>query len=266
MKMRYIILIVCALFLLIAIPAMVVGVAIQADAMMDEGGEERTGTTHSKRPVEQVEEGDNGWWRNEDVENDSPEIFFHVTEPITTDVTVTIPDGVTLTIPEVEMTSAATWTDVKANPDGTCTYEGSTYPYLYYEGIWDYPDSSFGWMVEKVDGVMVLEGEVVTEDDILEFITEKCIDSGLEPNEAQVIIDRIVALDMLEFDGCLAIRYIPEVDVEATMQLETSESFQTMRRHFYLEQIETQVELSEPVFEMRPEGDLIIHETAVNRG
>ena len=190
--------------------------------------------------------------------DDSPEIFFHVNAPTTTDVTVTIPDGVTLTIPEVPMDTTATWEDVTAKADGTCTYQGTDHPYLYYEGIWEYPGSGYGWVVDR---------EAMTDEQILDLVFKKCLDSRLEPNEAQVIIDRMVNLDMLETDSThLAIRYIPEEDVDATMQLETSEDFHIMRRHFLIEDADTHISLLEPEFEPAPEGDLIIHETAVNRG
>lgn len=217
-----------------------------------------------------------------DSENDSPEIYFHRDDDgedranspeiflrdgaqLSIDVKVWVSGGVATTIPEVEMTHTAVWEDVLINSDGTCSFEGKNYPYLYYEGNWEYPGSSFGWMVEKKDGVNYIGGTPVDHEDICDFITDKCLESGLEPNEAQVIIDRIEKFDMLEFDSpYLAIRYIPQEDVDTTMTIETSLECQVMRRHFYLEEMDEPMELSEPVYDI-PTGGLRIHETAVNR-
>lgn len=200
-------------------------------------------------------------------ETDSPEIFFHAKKPITTDVTITIPDGVTLTIPEVPMSNQAIWEDVHITDDNMVVYGNEEYPYLYYEGRFSYPLSNYGWLVEQMDGKLWWNGKLIDKEEFLEFLREKFSLSGLYENEVEVLINRILDYDMLEFSGrYLAIRYIPIKDVDQTMTLETSKPFVVLRRHFWIEELDEPMDMQEPLFEYSVESDFIIHETAVNRG
>jgi hypothetical protein len=202
----------------------------------------------------------------EEPQSDSPELFFHVKRPITIDVTVKIPDGITLTIPEVLMGQKATWNDVHISEDGTVHFNDEIYPYLYYEGRFKYPPSKYGWLVEQRDNELLLDNNPITKEDLMEFLKHEFIASGLYENEADVLLKRIQNIDMLDFsESYLAIHYIPKKDVDQTMGLETSHEFSVMRRHFWLEELEVPIDMKEPVFEEISESDYIIHETAVNR-
>lgn len=79
----------------------------------------------------------------------SPEIFIHTDQEVTLDLTVRIEDGVTKTIPEVDMGREAVWKDLTVRPDGIIEFEGDRYPFLYYEGVFidRYPDSDQGWAI-----------------------------------------------------------------------------------------------------------------------
>ena len=74
---------------------------------------------------EEEEKGHQSW---------SPEIFFHVDGEITTDVTVHIEDGITVTIPDIEDGESVTWKEVSVDETGMITYGAREFPYLYYEG------------------------------------------------------------------------------------------------------------------------------------
>jgi len=207
------------------------------------------------------------WPSNRQGDMNSPEIFFHVKEPMTIDVTVRIPERVTLTIPEVQMGSVAVWENVHALDDGNILFDGEKYPYLYYEGRFSYPESNYGWLVEQVGGELFIDGSPIDRDGLITFLRIKFMDSGVFENEANVLIKRIQDLNMLEFSkSFLAIRYIPTADVDSIMGLETSQAFTFMRRHFYIEELDRYTELIEPAFESISDDDFIIHETAVNKG
>jgi hypothetical protein len=196
----------------------------------------------------------------------SPEIYFHVEEEVTTDVTVEINGGVTTTIPQVPMGKKAVWKDVLVRPDGTINYQGKDYDFLYYEGRFDYQWSNQGWLVEEQDGKLYLNGVETDEAGILAFLEEKMLESGLLENEAAFLLERIVELDMLDMDSpYMSIHYIPIEDVDEAIKLCTSFEFQQMRRHFAFYEHDGPVDMVEPVYEVVEDTGFVIHETAVNK-
>jgi len=197
----------------------------------------------------------------------SPEIYFHVEESVTTDVTVEIPDGeVTKTIPGVQMGSNASWKDVRIDTDGTVTFDGKQYSFLYYEGRWSYQWSNQGWLVEKEDGRLYLNGEPTSQSNILDFLREEMRESGLCENEIEFLIQRIMDLDMLDMEKpFMSIHYIPIQDVNRAIRLTTSFNFTQMRRHFAFYEHDQPVEMVEPVYEEIGDTGYVIHETAVNK-
>jgi hypothetical protein len=196
----------------------------------------------------------------------SPEIYFHVEEEVTTDVTVEIDGGVTTTIPQVPMGKKAVWKDVLVRPDGTINYQGKNYDFLYYEGRFDYQWSNQGWLVEKQGGKLYLDGVETDEAGILQHLESEMIESGLLENEAAFLLERIVELDMLDMDkSYMSLHYIPIEDVDEAIKLSTSFEFQQMRRHFAFYEHEGPVDMVEPVYEVVENTGYVIHETAVNK-
>jgi hypothetical protein len=205
-------------------------------------------------------------WQN-DPFTDSPEIYFHVKDEITLDLAIHIKDGVTKTIPEVDMGTRAEWNDLLVRPDGSIEYDGQIHSMLYYEGsfVHAYGFSNMGWEIAKIDGKLYFEGQQVTEVAILKILKLKMLTAGLEPDEISFILRRIMDNNMLEFETeYLYIRYIPQDSVDKAIQLKIPDYFSVMRRHFLLEASDDPMELEDPEFES-VSGDFIIHETAVNR-
>ncbi len=199
------------------------------------------------------------------IKSASPEIYFHVEEEVTTDVTVEMEGGVTTTIPEVPMGKTATWKDVHVAKDGTITYNEKEYPFLYYEGVFSYHKSNFGWLVEKQGQNYILGGEEMNEAGILSHLMEEMVESGLLENEADYVIQRIVNLDMLETEKpYLSIHYIPMEDVNEAIELTTSFEFSQMRRHFVITGRDAPIPMTEPSYEPVEDTGYLIHETAVN--
>jgi hypothetical protein len=204
---------------------------------------------------------------NRDPDQDSPEIYFHVKHEVSLDLAVHIRDGVTKTIPEVEMGPKAFWEKIVARPDGSIEYNGRMHEMLYYEGrfVNAYGPSNMGWKLEKVDGQLYFDNHRVTEKEILGILMLKMMASGLEFNEVEFLIRRMIDMDMLDFDTkYLFIRYIPQDSVDEAICLDAPDHFSVMRRHFLLEDSDISIEMEEPNFEPCY-GDFIIHETAVNR-
>jgi hypothetical protein len=198
---------------------------------------------------------------------DSPEIYFHVKNEITLDLSIHIKDGVTTTIPEVDMGPRAEWKDLLVHPDGSVEYNGQTHDMLYYEGrfVSAYGPSDMGWEIAKIDGRIYFDGLQVTEDAVLKILKLKMMVSGLESDEISFIIRRILDEDMLSFETeYLYIRYIPQNSVDEAIQLEVPDVFSVMRRHFLFEASDDRIDLSEPEYEAIS-GEYVIHETAVNR-
>jgi hypothetical protein len=138
---------------------------------------------------------------------------------------------------------------------------------LYYEGIFidSYGPSQYGWVIDKVQDSLYLDGNEISMKELLEFIELKMKISGLEDNEVEFLINRIVENDMLEFEvDHLLIKYIPEVSVDEAIELDIPDGFTLMRRHFLLEASNDNIELMEPSFNTI-KSPFMIHETAVNR-
>jgi hypothetical protein len=151
--------------------------------------------------------------------------------------------------------------------DGSIDYGGEIYEMLYYEGIFvhQYGLSNMGWTLEKVNGQLYLEGQPADPVSVLFFLRIKMMESGLEDNEIDFLLNRIVKMDMLSFEtNYLFIRFIPKDSVDEAILLEVPDDFSVMRRHYLFESSDDPMELVEPEYEF-VNGDHIIHETAVNR-
>lgn len=197
----------------------------------------------------------------------SPEVYFHVDVPVTTDVRVEIPEGrITTSLPAVSMGASAEWRGVRIETNGTVVYEGVHHPFLYYEGTFGYERSNFGWLIEERDGELYLEGGPVTKDEIIGFMREEMMESGLSGNEIDFLIQRIIDLNMLNMEKpFMTIHYIPMEDVEDVIRLTTSHEFTLMRRHFAFYEHDGPVEMEEPEYEGIEDSPSMIHETAVNK-
>lgn len=197
--------------------------------------------------------------------NMSPEIYFYVDEPVTIDIVVEIPDGVTLTVPEVPLGERIVWEGVYVDPSGSIHFEGREYPFLYYEGIFHYAESNYGWLVQKVDGQMYLNNEAINERELEEFLAEQLATSGLYQHEIDYLMGRVAENDMLDFSKeYLFIRYIPTSDVDEAIKLTISHDFAIMRRHFLLQELDYPVISQKPVYETVKDTGFLIHETAIN--
>jgi hypothetical protein len=92
------------------------------------------------------------------------------------------------------------------------------------------------------------------------------IDAGLEVNEAEVMLQRIIDHDMLSFsDNYLIIRYIPMNQVDQAIKLTTSYDMENVRRHFLIEETDEEEILHQPVFEQFDNDEEYLMETAVNK-
>lgn len=196
----------------------------------------------------------------------SPELYFYVDTPVVTDVTIEIKDGVTKTVPEIPLGKKVTWKNVNIDKNGGVHYEGKQYPFLYYEGIFEYSDLQYGWQIEAVDGDFRLNSKIVSESDILDFLRNKMSESGLYEHEIEYIICRVAENNMLDqSQGYILINYIPVEDVDRAIQLTTTYDFSIMRRHFVISESNVAVELLAPEFEPVEETGFMIHETAINK-
>ena len=196
----------------------------------------------------------------------SPELYFYVDDPVTTDVTIGIQGGVTKAIPEVPLGNRIVWKDVYIDINGDINFEGKEYEFLYYEGNFQYCPSNYGWVFHNQDGELSIGDESLTEEGLLDFIVEIFKESGLYENEIPFLVDRITEEHMLSFSKEWAsIRYIPVADVDDAIGLETSFDFSIMRRHFVIEENNDPIELDKPEFEEVENSGYLIHETAINR-
>ena len=196
----------------------------------------------------------------------SPEIYVYVSEPVTTDVSIEIEDGVTKTIPEIPLGKKVTWKDVQIDTDGDISYEGKDYPFLYYEGRFQYNDLSQGWMISKENDQMYFNNKLMTSSNLINFLEVKMKESGLFDNEISFLITRLNQNDMIEFSSnYLIINYIPMNDVNDVIKITTSHNFEIMRRHFLIYETDLPIELEEPRFEEIIDTGFLIHETAINR-
>ncbi|HVT00981.1 MAG TPA: hypothetical protein VHE53_01965 [Patescibacteria group bacterium] len=77
-----------------------------------------------------------------------PVIYLYPDTPTKVNVKVTIPGKITVSIPEYKNE----WENVLADPDGKLSYQGKTYPYLFYETMQDKANSpTYGAFVLKKD-------------------------------------------------------------------------------------------------------------------
>ncbi|UCH88726.1 MAG: hypothetical protein JSV49_10820 [Thermoplasmata archaeon] len=197
---------------------------------------------------------------------DSPEIYFHVEDKVKVDITVEIKDGVTKTIPEIQLGNKVTWENLLIDKNGVINYNDNEYEFLYYEGRFHYAPSNYGWLVTKIDEQLFLNDNLVTEQELLEFIKIQMRDSGLHENEIEFLIDRITQNKMLDFSSkYLLIRYIPQADVDEAIKIQSDLNFNIIRRHFLIEAVDNHVEMNDPIYEIIEDSGFLIHETAVNR-
>ena len=196
----------------------------------------------------------------------SPEIYFYVNEPVITDVTVEIEDGVTKTFPEVPVSEKIIWKNVRIENDGNIIFNGEKYPYLYYEGCFKYPQSNYGWIIQKIGDQMFLNNKQITKFDLKLFLREQFERSGLYDNEISDIMQRIEENNMLRFSSnYLIIRYIPIKDVNKVIELKTSFEFSIIRRHFLIQESNEPIDLVIPLYETIENNGFLIHETAINK-
>ncbi len=205
-------------------------------------------------------------WAQSFTSTASPEIYLHTEEEITIDLTIRIEDGVTKTIPEVEMGREATWNDLTVHPDGMIEYEGNRYPFLYYEGVFieRYPETDKGWVISEVEGGYLVNGELHSSGSIQGVMMDLFMGSGLTPNESSIMLLRARSLGVLEGEGDIVLRYIPEEEVNDIIEISSSIPTEMMRRHFLVEVTDDPPILRDPLFEDVPEGPFVIHETALN--
>ena len=196
----------------------------------------------------------------------SPEIYFYVDKPVTTDVTLEIENGVTKTIPEIPLGKKVTWKNVHIDPNGIIQYNGKEYPFLYYEGNFQYKPSNYGWLVRNIEGQMFLDGTHISELELQEFISNQFKTSGLFNHEVVYLLKRVINNNMLSFSKeFLIINYIPTKDVNNAIKLTTSYDFSIMRRHFLIQELDNEINLKEPIYEKIEDIGFLIHETAINR-
>ena len=154
---------------------------------------------------------------------ETAEFFVAKLRRYTTDVTVEIAGGVTVTVPEIPLGKRVTWKNVTVMPDGTVRYNGALYPFLYYEGHFHYPESNYGWLIGQRSGQLYLDARPIDEEGVHQFLYKKLEEAGLSRYEIGYLMERVGNNNMLDFDSdYLFIRYIPMDDVNSAMALSFS--------------------------------------------
>jgi hypothetical protein len=107
---------------------------------------------------------------------------------------------------------------------------------------------------------------VIHQYDLLNILGSLFLDAGLEVNEAEVLLQRIIENDMLSFSGnYLMIKYIPMKQVDQAIDLSTTYDINVVRRHFLIEETGDEQILQVPEFEQFNNNVEYLMETAINR-
>jgi len=207
----------------------------------------------------------------------SPEIYLYSKKTITEEIVVEIKEGVTKTIPEIELGPMVTWQDVRVYENGTLGYQGDNYKYLYYEGNFIQPNyiSNYGWILEKNVTSLMLNNDPITLEELETFFKEELAQAGLYEREISDFIKKaFITEKMFENEEQtdrfkLAIYYIPQNTVDDIITIRCNHNFTQLRRHFLITPIFTDDLYLEPPIYITPSNtvessNFILHEWGLN--
>ena len=154
----------------------------------------------------------------------------------TESLSVYIPNGfATLTIPEVEMSQFISWNSFDVYPGSKILYEDEFYPYLFYEaGIFsDFSKPEFGWVIEKIDDIYILNGICYSRIQLLNYLSDALLDLGLYENEVAEFIDYwFFEQDLFLDDGTHILQQLSTEWISFNFQLSTTKLYSQNRLFF----------------------------------
>jgi len=197
-----------------------------------------------------------------------PVIYLYRPRPAFDTVTVKIDGTATVTIPEIPLGPVITWENVWIE-DGRITYQGETYPYLFYESeTWRPIHAHRGWILSRdAAGNLFLDGEPITFEGVKNHFVRELEKAGFYANEIDDFTDFWFGPDALAFFGLdtftLAVKYFPLDQLEALHEIVTDREYKSQVRVSYLvEFAEPGTTLQKPVYPVPQPGNTAMHEWA----